>query len=144
MTVDIETGVYLRSDGPRLLFGASRPDEVDGYNLSLDWPWMESVIEMALGRFPWLSEIPLDRTGAWAGTYENSPDHRAILGADPGAATWVNACGLSGHGVMQAPELGRLVAEQVADGAITSLDVSDLRLSRFAGGKRISALGMVF
>ncbi|MDQ1717123.1 MAG: hypothetical protein QOE89_1076 [Pseudonocardiales bacterium] len=144
MTVDIETGVYLRSDGPRLLFGAARPDEVDGYNLSLDWPWMESVIEMAMGRFPWLSEIPLDRTGAWAGTYENSPDHRAILGADPGAATWVNACGLSGHGVMQAPELGRLVAEQVADGAITSLDVRDLQLSRFAGGKRSSALGMVF
>jgi sarcosine oxidase subunit beta len=55
MTVDIETGVYLCSDGPRSLFGACRPDEVEGYNLSRDWPWLESVIEMAMGRFPWLS-----------------------------------------------------------------------------------------
>jgi sarcosine oxidase, subunit beta len=144
MTIDLATGVYLRSDGPRLLFGATRPDEVDGYNIALDWPWMEAVMAMAVERFPWLGEVPLDRTGAWAGTYDNSPDLRAIVGAHPGAPTWVNVCGLSGHGVMQAPELGRLVAEQVADGAITSLDVRSLELTRFAGEKAPVPTAMVF
>jgi sarcosine oxidase, subunit beta len=144
MTIDLGTGVYLRSEGPRLLFGASRHDEADGYNIALDWPWLQTVMEMASERFPWLGDIPLDRTGAWAGTYDNSPDHRAILGAHPAAPTWVNVCGLSGHGVMQAPELGRLVAEQVADGAITSLDVRSLALARLAADRPLAPATMIF
>jgi sarcosine oxidase, subunit beta len=146
MTIDLGTGVYVRSEGPRLLFGAARPDQPDGYDVSVDWPWMESVLALAVDRFPWLADLPLDRDACWAGTYENSPDHHGILGADPAAATWVNACGFSGHGLMQAPEIGRLVAEQIDTGAITSLDTSALRLDRFAsalgpGGRPV---GLVF
>ena len=84
-------------------------------------------------RFPWLADLPLDRSGCWAGTYENTPDHHGILGAGPGRTRrWVNACGFSGHGLMQAPEIGRLVAEQVTAGAITSIDATALRIERFA------------
>jgi len=93
---------------------------------------MESVLTLAVDRFPWLADLPLDRDACWAGTYENSPDHHGIPGADPAAPAWVNACGFSGHGLMQAPEVGRLVAEQIAAGSITSLDTSALRLDRFA------------
>ena len=146
MTIDLGTGVYVRSEGPRLLFGAARPDQPDGYDVSVDWPWMESALTLAAARFPWLADLPLDRDACWAGTYENSPDHHGILGADPAAPTWVNACGFSGHGLMQAPEVGRLVAEQIDTGAITSLDASALRPDRFTaaagpGGRR---LGLVF
>jgi sarcosine oxidase, subunit beta len=145
MTIDLGTGVYVRSEGPRLLFGAARPDQPDGYDVSVDWPWMESVLALAVPRFPWIEDLPLDRAGCWAGTYENSPDHHGILGPDPAAPTWVNACGFSGHGLMQAPEIGRLVAEQVTTGAITSLDTDPLRPDRFAhaagAGQR---LGLVF
>lgn len=133
MTVDLATGVYLRSEGDRLLFGAVRPDEIDGYNLSVDWGWMESVLETAIPRFPWLAEMPLDRAAAWAGTYENSPDHCGIVGPMPEASTWINACGFSGHGLMQAPAVGSLVAEQIGDGAITSVDASPLAIERFSG-----------
>jgi sarcosine oxidase, subunit beta len=155
MTIDIGTGVFVRSEGTRLLFGGARPDQADGYDVSVDWPWMESLLEIAVVRFPWLAELPLDRTGCWAGTYENTPDHHGILGPDPAAPTWINACGFSGHGLMQAPEIGRLVAEQVTRGAITSLDTSPLRLERFAtagdacgagprGTARTTSLGLVF
>jgi sarcosine oxidase subunit beta len=145
MTIDLGTGVYVRSEGPRLMFGRSRPDQADGYDTSVDWPWMESVLALAVARFPWLADLPLDRAACWAGTYENSPDHHGILGAHPTAPAWINACGFSGHGLMQSPEIGRLVAEQIQAGAITSLDTSALRLERFAaasGGRE--RLGLVF
>jgi sarcosine oxidase, subunit beta len=147
MTIDLGTGVYVRSEGPRLLFGAARPDQPDGYDVSVDWPWMESVLALAVPRFGWLADLPLDRTGCWAGTYENSPDHHGILGPDPAAPTWIHACGFSGHGLMQAPEIGRLVAEQVTTGAITSLDTAPLRPDRFTDAgpaDRADELGLVF
>ena len=132
MTIDLGSGTYVRSEGTRLLFGGARPDQPDGYDISVDWPWRESLLELAVVRFPWLADLPLDPAGCWAGTYENTPDHHGILGPDPAAPTWINACGFSGHGLMQAPEIGRLVSEQVTQGAITSLDTSALRLERFA------------
>lgn len=134
----------MRSEGSRLLFGGARPDQEDGYDVRVDWPWMEQLLALAVPRFPWLADLPLDRSACWAGTYENSPDHHGILGADPDAPTWVNACGFSGHGLMQAPEIGRLVAEQVVRGAITSIDTSALRLERFATADRAGRLGLVF
>ncbi len=144
MTIDLGTGVFVRTEGSRLLFGAARPDQEDGYDVSVDWPWMESALEQAVARFPWLAELPLDRGGCWAGTYENTPDQHGILGEDPAAPGWVNACGFSGHGLMQAPEIGRLVAEQIVDGAITSVDASALRLERFAASTARHRVGLVF
>jgi sarcosine oxidase subunit beta len=144
MTIDLGTGVFVRTEGPRLLFGGARPDQADGYDVTVDWPWMEAVLEQAVARFPWLADLPLDRTGCWAGTYEITPDHHGVLGADPSAPGWVNACGFSGHGLMQAPEIGRLVAEQVVEGAITSVDASALRLERFATSAVGSRVELVF
>ena len=144
MTIDVGTGVFVRSEGSRLLFGAARPDQEDGYDLTVDWPWLEVVLEQAVMRFPWLADLPLDQAACWAGTYENTPDHHGLLGEDPAAPGWVNACGFSGHGLMQAPEIGRLVAEQITDGAITSVDASGLRLERFAASAASRGLGMVF
>jgi sarcosine oxidase subunit beta len=144
MTIDLGTGVYVRSEGPRLLFGAARPDQPDGYDVSVDWPWMESVLALGAARFPWLADLPLDRSGCWAGTYENTPDHHGILGPHPAVPTWINACGFSGHGLMQAPEIGRLVAEQIATGAITSIDTSALRLDRFSAATASDRVGLVF
>jgi sarcosine oxidase subunit beta len=144
MTIDLGTGVYVRSEGPRLLFGAARPDQAAGYDTSVDWPWMESVLQMGEKRFPWLGDLPLDRTGCWAGTYENTPDHHGILGEDPVAPGWVNACGFSGHGLMQAPEIGRLTAEQIVDGAITSVNADALRLERFTVADAGSRVDLVF
>jgi sarcosine oxidase subunit beta len=144
MTIDVGSGVFLRSEGRRLLFGAARPDQAAGYRTDVDWEWMESVLALAAPRFPWLAELPLDRSGCWAGTYELTPDHSGILGPDPAAPTWVNACGFSGHGLMQAPELGRLAAEAAVEGAITSTDVTPLRLDRFAVARPRDQLRLVF
>ncbi|MDX6573684.1 MAG: hypothetical protein QOC86_2840, partial [Gaiellales bacterium] len=144
MTDDITSGINQRSEGPRLLIGGARPDQADGYRTDVDWPWMEALLDLAVPRFPWLADVPLDRAGCWAGTYENTPDHHGILGPDPGAASWVNACGFSGHGLMQAPEIGRLVAEQITTGAVTSVDAAPLRLDRFADADGPRRVELVF
>jgi sarcosine oxidase subunit beta len=142
MTIDVGTGVFLRGERGRLLFGAARPDQADGYDVSVDWPWMETVLGTAVARFPWMADLPLDRAGCWAGTYELTPDHSGILGPHPQAPTWVDACGFSGHGLMQSPELGRLAAEAVLTGAITSIDASALGHGRLTGAA--PALQLVF
>jgi len=131
MTVDVGTGCYLRSEGERVIFGASPRRAPEGYDVTVDWPWMEEVLAMAVPRFPWLGDLPLDRRAAWAGTYEQTPDDLPVLGPVPWEPTWVNACGFSGHGVMQAHAAGLLVAEAVAEGAVTSVDVSPLSIERF-------------
>ena len=130
MTIDAGSGVFLRSEGDRLLFSVARTDEPHGYVTNVDWEWMETVLETACPRFPWLADVPLDRAACWAGTYEITPDNLPILGAHPDATGWIDACGFSGHGVMQAPEIGRLIAEEVIDGAAHSLDITPLRHQR--------------
>ncbi len=124
---------------------APRPNQHDRWTTDVDWSWVEHVLDLAVPRFPWLADLPLDRGAAWGGTYEMSPDSHGILGPHPGGEGFDNACGFSGHGFMQSPEIGRLVAEQiVTTGTITSLDVTALRLERFAAADVVGAVRMVF
>jgi sarcosine oxidase subunit beta len=143
MTIDLSTGVYARSEGGRLLFGGPPAPGSAGYSTDVDWAWMEEVVRLGAPRFPWLADLPLDRRASWAGTYEMSPDCQGILGPHPEAPSLVNACGFSGHGFMQCPEIGRLVAEEVTGGQIRSIDVAPLRIERFAQPARGPAVGMV-
>ena len=143
MTIDLNTGFFLRSEGERLLFGLARADEPAGYNVAVDWDWMETVMEIGGERFPWLLDAPLDNSGAWAGTYEITPDHFPILGALPEEPTWINACGFSGHGVMQSPYVGQLMAEEICDGKAHSIDIEPLRIGRFRDGRLLNET-MVF
>jgi sarcosine oxidase subunit beta len=144
LTCDMGTGVYLRSEGDRVLFGATRPGQADGYDTQVDWDWLEGLLGIASERFPWLADLPLDTRACWAGTYENTPDRMPLLGPEPSAPGWIHASGFSGHGVMQAPEVGRLVAAQVTTGAITSVDVTCMSAERFSGeGAAVRGLDMV-
>ena len=55
----------------------------------------------------------------------------------------MNACGFPGYGFMQAPEIGRLVAEEVITGQVGSMDVTPLRIQRFSQAAQGAAVGMV-
>ena len=132
MTIDTSSGFFIRSEGDRLIMGFGGEHEPDGYNDALDWTWLESVMEAGHERFPWILELPMDQRSSWAGTYDLSPDHRPLVGRMREAPSWVNACGFSGHGVMQAPAIGRAVAEEIVDGAAHSIDVDPLRIERLS------------
>ena len=136
LTIDMASGVYLRSEGERLLFGRSNPDEPAGFTEGMDWPWLEATLEPGLSRFPFLETAGLDRHASWWGYYEMTPDHDAILGRHPGAEGWIDAAGFSGHGVQHAAMVARLMAEEVVDGAAHSLDLTPLRHARFHADAR--------
>lgn len=132
LTIDITSGFYLRSEGKRVLFGRSNPDEPPGFTEGMDWDWFEQTLAVGVERFPWLAETPLDAQACWWGYYEVTPDHLPILGRMPGVENWVNAAGFSGHGVQQAPAIGRVIAEEIHDERAHSLVIDPLRIERFA------------
>lgn len=132
LTVDAGSGFWFRSEGPRIIFGLSNPEDT-GFEEGIDWPWLETVYPIAVGRFPWFETLDLDRKASWWGYYEVTPDHQPVVGPMPGAPGWFNACGFSGHGVQQAAAIGRVIAAQVR-GETPFVDVSSLAIERFDRG----------
>jgi sarcosine oxidase subunit beta len=130
LTIDLKSGFYLRSEGKRILFGRSNPDEPSGFTDGMDWGWLEPTIQVGVLHFPWLAGLGLDRQACWWGYYEVTPDHNPILGRLPTAENWVNAAGFSGHGVQQAPMIGRLIAEEITLGKALSVNIDPLRIDR--------------
>ncbi len=135
LIIDMTTGVYLRSEGERFIFGLSNHDEPVGDNQAVDWAWMEHTLELALPRFPMLETAGLDRKACWAGLYEITPDHIPILGRMPNIENFYNACGFSGHGVQHAPATGLILSEEILDGTSHTFDITDFRYERFAQEK---------
>jgi sarcosine oxidase subunit beta len=133
MTIWLDDGFHLRvRDGRVLLLRPTPGDPADPWSDQVEPAWLDDIAVRAAARVPELRGVRLDRPAAWAGLYEMSPDHHAVLGCAPGCPNMILVNGSSGHGVMHAPALGLLAAEIAASGAATSLDVRALRPSRFA------------
>ena len=131
MTVDFATSFYFHPEGDGLLLGMSDREEGPGYAEDVNWDFIASMVEVATRRAPALEHAGI-RT-AWAGLYESTPDHQAILGPSTGVQGFWNACGFSGHGFMQAPAAALLLAQLLLDGR-SEIDLAPFRHERFAGG----------
>ncbi|MDO5703878.1 MAG: FAD-binding oxidoreductase [Paracoccus sp. (in: a-proteobacteria)] len=67
----------------------------------------------------------------WVGHYAyNTLDQNAILGRNPLVPNLYHANGFSGHGLQQAPAVGRGIAEQILHGDWQTLDLSPLGVQR--------------
>lgn len=72
----------------------------------------------------------------WVGHYDyNTLDQNAIVGQWPGRPGLYLAAGFSGHGLQQAPAVGRGLAELIVQGGWRSLDLSDLGPDRVLAGR---------
>lgn len=138
LTIWLGDGFHVRMrEGRALLLRPSPGDPADAWSTAVEPAWLDDIAARAAVRVPPLAGVPLDRAGAWAGLYEMSPDHHALLGPAPGCENLLLVNGSSGHGVMHAPALGLLAAEIALGGAACSLDVRALRPSRFAEGEPV-------
>jgi len=137
MTIDADSGVLVRREGDRVLIAHSPPDEPPGYDTTYDPAFVERIAEPLIERFPAVAEAGIDHRRSWAGLYEVSPDHHAILGEAPGWPGFILANGFSGHGVMHSPATGRCIAELIVRGRATTVDIAPLALDRFARGAAI-------
>lgn len=134
LTIDVGSGFYMRHEGASILMGKSNPDEPSSFNQTVDWAWLDHVLEVGLHRFPILEEAGLAEGQCWAGLYEITPDHNPILGRHPELPGYVDASGFSGHGIMHAPATGLLIAEEILDGRAHTIDIDELRVARFRAG----------
>ena len=128
-TIDFTTGFYFHDEGPGLLIGMSDPDEEFGFDLRADDRWLTRLSEAIAHRAPPLSDVGIAHR--WAGLYEVTPDHNALIGAAERVPGFFYATGFSGHGFLQGPAVGEVLRDLVL-GDRPFVDVSGLRADRFA------------
>ncbi len=140
-------GLYFRPEGSGFLCGIAPPPE-DDPDVALDdfevpptlfeeqlWPLLAARV---------LGFEALRLLSAWAGHYDvNTLDDNAILGPHPDFDNLLFANGFSGHGVQQAPAVGRALAEWVAFGGWRSLDLSAFGWQRVLEGRPLRELNVV-
>jgi glycine/D-amino acid oxidase-like deaminating enzyme len=131
------SGAYVRPEGDLYLCGMAPPEDDDppATDFTVDHAFFEETLWPILAaRVPAFERIRPGR--AWAGHYDvNTFDHNAIVGALPGFANLHVATGFSGHGLQQAPAVGRVIAELIVHGRYLSLDLSPLGCARIAAGR---------
>jgi sarcosine oxidase subunit beta len=132
MVVDIASGLYCHKESGGLLLGWADKNTAPGFDQSLDPEYTDEILMRALDRIPILEEAGI--ATSWAGLYETTPDHHAILGKVPEVEGFLCANGFSGHGFMHAPGVGQLMAELIVKGE-PSIDISPLSITRFAEEK---------
>ncbi|MFJ3669782.1 NAD(P)/FAD-dependent oxidoreductase [Streptomyces sp. NPDC090106] len=129
MTIDFSSSLYFHGEGPGLLVGMSDPDERPGFGTDTHDRWIPRLTAAMQRRAPAL--LDLRRTGGWAGLYEVTPDHNALIGEAPAVSRFLYATGFSGHGFLQGPAVGEVVRDLYL-GRVPFVDVSPLNAGRFA------------
>ena len=129
MTIDFTTSLYFHAEGPGLLLGMSDPGERPGFATDTHDRWIPALYAAMERRAPAL--LDLRRTGGWAGLYEITPDHNALIGEATSVSRFLYATGFSGHGFLQGPAVGEVIRDLYL-GRVPFVDVSPLSVGRFA------------
>ncbi|MCX7379508.1 MAG: FAD-binding oxidoreductase [Alphaproteobacteria bacterium] len=137
LVIDPE-GIFFRPEGAGFICGRSpgegEPDPDEPPLAVEEEMFLERVWPVLAHRVPAFAE--LRRTGEWAGYYEyNTFDQNGVIGAHPACPNLIHAAGFSGHGIQHSPATGRGVAELVAHGGFTTLDLSPLGFGRIIRGE---------
>ena len=140
MVVDVASGLYSHKESKGLLLGWADPNVKPSFDISLDPDYTDAMLEKGLNRIPQLEEAEV--ANQWAGLYETTPDHRAIIGWESKVQGMFHNAGFSGHGLMHAPAAG-LVTAEIVTGKEPSVDVSPLSPDRFAKGELVEETNVI-
>jgi glycine/D-amino acid oxidase-like deaminating enzyme len=146
LTVD-PSGVWWRPEGSVYITGGAESEEgeqaADPADFEPRWDLFEEVIWPALAtRVPAFEAIKMTR--AWAGHYDyNTLDQNAVIGPHPEVKNFVFANGFSGHGLQQAPAVGKALAEFLVHGGYRTIDCSAFGYERVAEGRPFRELNVI-
>jgi Glycine/D-amino acid oxidases (deaminating) len=140
MTVDFHTSLYFHPEGDGVLMGMSDRTEPPAYVTDVNWDFLEKMFEQAARRAPALAGAGVKT--AWAGLYESTPDHQAILGPIADIEGFWCAAGFSGHGFMQAPAAALLLTQLLLDKK-SEIDISSFAFERFARGSLVTERNII-
>jgi sarcosine oxidase subunit beta len=107
------------------------PNETPGFLMETTDDWIPGLLAIAEKRAPRLATAPIQ--GGWAGLYDMSPDHNAMIGEAREVSRFLYATGFSGHGFLQGPATGEILRDLVL-GRTPFIDVAPLSAERFDGG----------
>ena len=79
MMIDMSTGFHFRREGKGILLAWNDPDETPGFKTDFDPTFVEKILTRAADRVPCLVDAAVNPRRAWAGLYEMTPDHHAII-----------------------------------------------------------------
>jgi sarcosine oxidase, subunit beta len=130
-TIDFTTSFYFHREGRGLLMGMSDPDQEPGFHLDYSDDWLPRLGEAIALRAPQLLDVGLQN--GWAGLYEVTPDHNALIGRSSNTGNVLYATGFSGHGFLQAPAVGEVVRDLYL-GRTPFVDIGPLSADRFSRG----------
>jgi glycine/D-amino acid oxidase-like deaminating enzyme len=139
LTID-PTGVYVREVGGGTYMAGGHADHdpaVDFDDFAMDYGlWMDKIWPVIATRIPAFEAVKV--ISEWAGQYDyNTLDQNAITGPHPEIGNFLFLNGFSGHGLQQAPAMGRATAEWIVHGDYRSLDMSEFHYSRVAEGRAL-------
>ena len=134
---DISNRIYFRPEGQDLTLvgNGNHSDVVDDpevYAQRASQAFIADVWQRVARRIPALADAEL--AAGYAGLYTDTPDAHPVLDRVDGIDGLYLCGGFSGHGFKLSPMVGVLMAELVGGGRAETMDISPLRLSRFAEG----------
>ncbi len=134
---DFVQGIYFKPTHGEMLHAGSLageelkdPVDPDHYNEAADGSWLPGIRQRISRRCPAMHRCY--GRGGYGALYAITPDWHPVLDRLPGLDGGYCAVGFSGHGFKMSPIVGTLMAEWVVDGKVSTLDISPLRLARFA------------
>lgn len=139
----LPSGLYFRSEtGSLIVLGKSLAEDPVGFDFTWDDKRFMDLLWPELARFvPSFDTLKLVR--GWAGLYAvNRLDGNAIVGEWPKLKGFYLANGFSGHGLQQAPAVGRYLSELILDRE-PALNLSCFSPDRILKKRPLSEAGLV-
>lgn len=133
--------IYARPESGGLIVGIyeAEPDQFDMKKLPADFDMsamkasqaslhVAILLDAAQQRYPWINQrTPMTIT---TGIMTFTPDGRPFCGKMPNLDGLFHCAGFSGHGIVQSPTIGVIMAELILDGKST-YDVSSIDADRY-------------